>query len=152
MATFLPELRINGSSTVAKDWGVKMGDGFLDTLTEPLTPKDSIENESRLENGKRVVLDQNNIMFKSRELTLDFTIEGRTPEEFKENKRKFLEAMYKVDVSIQVPRESDDVYHLIFKGKGTEYGMNYQRTFCHMVLKFEEPNPMDRAERAGVSN
>ena len=152
MAISLPELRINGSSTVAKDWGVKMGDGFLDTLTEPLTPKDPIENESRLENGKRVVLDQNNIKFKSRELTLDFTIEGRTPEEFTEHKRKFLEAMYKVDVSIQVPRESDDVYHLIFKGKGTEYGMNYQRTFCHMVLKFEEPNPMDRAERAGVTN
>lgn len=152
MATTLPELRINGSSTAAKDWGVKMGDGFFDSLTEPLTPKDPIENESRLENGKRVLIYPNNIRFKSRELTLDFTIEGRTPEEFKEHKRKFLEEMYKVDVSIQVPRESDDVYHLIFKGKGTEYGMNYQRTFCHMVLKFEEPNPMDRAERAGVTN
>lgn len=150
MPTNLPELRINGSSTVAKDWGVKMGEGFLDALDEPLTPKDPIENESRLENGKRVVVDQNNIKFKSREITLDFTIEGKTPEEFQEHKRKFLEAMYKVDVSIQVPRHRADVYHLIYKGKGTEYGMNYQRTFCHMVLKFDEPNPMDRTERAGV--
>ncbi len=137
---------------MAKDWGVKMGDGFLDTLNEPLTPKGPVENESRLENGKRVVLDQNNIKFKSRELTLDFIIEGRSPEEFKEYKRKFLEVMYRGNVSIQVPQDSDDVYHLIFKGKGTEYSMNYQRTFCHTVLKFEEPNPMDRAECAGVTN
>ena len=137
---------------MAKDWGVKMGDGFLDTLNEPLTPKGPVENESRLENGKRVVLDQNNIKFKSRELTLDFIIEGRSSEEFKEYKRKFLEVMYRGNVSIQVPQDSDDVYHLIFKGKGTEYSMNYQRTFCHTVLKFEEPNPMDRAECAGVTN
>lgn len=59
--------------------------------------------------------------------------------------------MYRGNVTIQVPAVSDDTYHLIYRGKGTEYGMNYQRTFCHMVLKFEEPNPMDRAERAVVT-
>lgn len=53
------ELRINGSSTVFQDYGVKMGDDFIDTLTEPLTLKEHIENESRLEHGKRVVVDDN---------------------------------------------------------------------------------------------
>lgn len=138
------DLRINGSSTVYKDWGVNMGDGFIDALTEPLTPKDYIENESRLEHGKRVVIDSDGIKFASREVLLDFTIEGSSPSDFLTKKNLFLTAMYKGSVTIQVPKESDDVYHLIYKGKGSEYGMNALRTFCHMILKFEEPDPTHR--------
>ena len=48
----IPELKINKYS-VYDTFGVRMGDGFLDALTEPLTLKENIENESRLEHGKR---------------------------------------------------------------------------------------------------
>lgn len=142
MAT-LPELRINGSSTVYKDYGVRMGEGFLDALTEPLSLKENIENESRLEHGKRVIVEETP-KFSSREVILDFTICGKTPSDFLTKKNAFLALMYKGEVTIQVPQESEDVYHLIYRGKGSEYSMNTLRTFCHMMLKFEEPNPGNR--------
>lgn len=82
------ELRINGSSTVFQDYGVKMGDDFIDTLTEPLTLKEHIENESRLEHGKRVVVDDNP-KFASREVLLDFTITGKDKADFKAKRMRF---------------------------------------------------------------
>lgn len=138
------DIRINGSSTVFKDWGVRMGDGFIDALTEPLTPKEYIENESRLEHGKRVIVSADDVKFASREVVLDFTIEGKSQEDFFAKKKLFLAAIYKGNITIEVPAVSDDVYHLVYKGKGGEYGMNVLRTFCHMILKFEEPDPTHR--------
>lgn len=139
----MPELRINKIDTIYEHFGVKMGEGFLDALTEPLSLKDYIQNESRLEHGKRVIVDANP-KIASRDLLLDFTIEGNTPADFRTKKNSFLEMMYKGMITLQVPQESEDVYHLIYRGKGSEYGMNPMRTFCHMILKFEEPNPTRR--------
>lgn len=68
----IPELKINKYS-VYDTFGVRMGDGFLDALTEPLTLKENIENESRLEHGKRIIVDANP-KIASRELLLDFTL------------------------------------------------------------------------------
>lgn len=142
MAT-LPEIRINGSSTIYQDYGVRMGEGFLDALNEPLTLKENIENESRLEHGKRVVV-EDEPKYTSREVILDFTLAGSSPTDFRKKKKDFLALMYKGEITLQVPEDSDDVYHLIYRGKGSEYAQNAQRTFCHMMLKFEEPNPAHR--------
>lgn len=138
----IPELIINKYS-VYDTFGVRMGDGFLDALTEPLTLKENIENESRLEHGKRIIIDENP-KIASRELLLDFTITGSSKEDFLQKKNSFLALMYKGEITLQVPQESPDVYHLIYRSKGTDYGMNAQRTFCHMMLKFVEPNPANR--------
>lgn len=138
----IPELKINKYS-VYDTFGVRMGDGFLDALTEPLTLKENIENESRLEHGKRIIVDANP-KIASRELLLDFTITGSSKEDFLQKKNSFLALMYKGEITLQVPQESPDVYNLIYRGKGTDYGMNAQRTFCHMMLKFVEPNPANR--------
>lgn len=147
MPQTLPELRINGSDVVYQTYGVRMGDGFIDALTEPLSLKDFIENESRLEHGTRVVVGASP-KCQARELTLDFTIEGSSPADFLAKKNAFLSLMYAGSVEIQVPRESPDTYRLVYLGKGATYSVNPQRTFCHIVLKFKEPNPADRAESA----
>lgn len=141
--TSTPELRINGSSTLYRDYGVRMGEGFLDALTEPLSLKENIENESRLEHGKRVVVEETP-KYQSRDVVLDFTIRGSSPTDFRAKKNAFLALMYKGEITLEVPQESSDVYHLIYRSKGSEYSMNPQRTFCHMMLKFEEPNPAHR--------
>lgn len=140
----IPELIINNYS-VYDTFGVRMGDGFLDALTEPLSLKENIENESRLEHGKRVIVDKNP-KFASREVLLDFTISGNSPSDFLNKKNSFLAMMYKGNITLQVPQESSSVYHLIYRGKGADYGMNAQRTFCHMILKFQEPNPNHRTD------
>lgn len=81
----IPELKINKYS-VYDTFGVRMGDGFLDALTEPLTLKENIENESRLEHGKRIIVDANP-KIASRELLLDFTITGSSKEDFLQKKK-----------------------------------------------------------------
>ena len=65
------ELYINGKDAWVT-WGVNMGDGFLDALDAPLQMKDYIEDESRLEHGKRMITA--NAKVDSREITLGFTI------------------------------------------------------------------------------
>lgn len=139
----MPEIRINGRDTAFEDWGLRMGDDFLNILTEPLSLKSPIENTSRLEHGKRVVLaDVPKVA--SRDITLSFTIEGDTPEDFIKKKNDFFAEMYKGYVDIQIPQLGNEIYHLIYTGYSADYGMNTQRTFCHFVLKFTEPNPMNR--------
>lgn len=140
----IPELKINNLSAL-DTFGVRMGDGFVDTLTEPLSLKENVENESRLEHGKRVIVDKKP-KYASREILLDFTITGISSEDFLNKKNGFLTIMYKGKIKLEVPQVNNDVYNLIYRGKGTDYGMNVQRTFCHMMLKFEEPNPANRAE------
>lgn len=125
-------------------FGVNMNDDFIDTLTEPLTPKEYIENESRLEDGKRVIVEEE-LKISSRELVLDFTMEATTPKQLSDYKAAFFTEMMKGNVKIKVPEVNDEVYNLIYKGKGTSYGMNPQRTFCHLMLKFDEPNPKNRS-------
>lgn len=137
------DIRINGSSTIYSDYGVAMGEDFINVLTEPLSMKEYVENESRLEHGKRVIVDDEP-KIASRDLTLEFTIEGSTPADFLKKKTKFLQLMYSGSITLQVPEVGDEIYHLIYTGKSGEFGMNPQRTFCHMVLKFTEPNPNNR--------
>lgn len=50
------DLFINGKDAWGT-WGVRMGDGFLDAIDGFNEMKDYIEDESRLEHGKRVITD-----------------------------------------------------------------------------------------------
>ena len=67
------DLFINGKDAWST-WGVRMGDGFLDAIDGFNQMKDYIEDESRLEHGKRIITE--NAKVASREITLQFTIEG----------------------------------------------------------------------------
>lgn len=150
--TTIPHLTINGVD--ARIFGVRMGENFISTLTEPLTPKEYIENESRMEHGKRIELanygenprtKQRMLMMASREVTLEFVIWGATETDFQANKTDFLDRIYAGAVDVAVPRVSADIYHLYYLGKGAEYNLNVSRTMCRMSLKFCEPNPMSRS-------
>ena len=61
-------------------WGVRIGEGFLDVLGASSPMKEFIENKSRLEHGKRVII--NNPKVDEREITLSFTIETELSEKF----------------------------------------------------------------------
>ena len=75
----MAELIINGREAL-KEWGVRMGDNFLDVLGAPVPLKEFIENKSRLEHGKQVLMD--NPKLDERELTLVFTVEGDSPADY----------------------------------------------------------------------
>lgn len=137
------DLLINGKDAFST-WGVRMGDGFLDAIDGFNEMKDYIENESRLEHGKRVITD--NAKVDSREITLQFTIEGSSESDYRSKKKAFQTELEKGAVNIKVPVLGNEVYKMIYLGKSVSYGLSLDRCFGKVSSKFCEPNPMDRSE------
>lgn len=136
------DLYINGQDAWIT-WGVNMGDGFLDAIDSFAPMKDYIENDSRLEHGKRILVVDPKVA--SREMTLHFTIMGNHVFDYRERRRKFEAELQKGIVDIHVPALGKTVYHLVYLGKSISYAMNARRTFSAFSAKFEEPNPRNRA-------
>ena len=134
----MTDLLINEKEAFAT-WGVRMGDGFLDALGASAPMKDFIENKSRLEHGKRVII--NDPKVDEREITLSFTIEGSSQSDYQSKKKAFFDELYKGKVDIQVPANSSEIYHLIYLGKSITYAQSLDRTFGKCSMKFCEPNP-----------
>ena len=135
------ELLINNKDAYAT-WGVRIGDGFLDIIGASAPMKEFIENKSRLEHGKRVII--NNPKIDEREITLSFTIEGNSQSDYQAKKKAFFDELYKGAVDIQVPANSSEIYHLIYLGKSISYAQSLDRTFGKCSMKFCEPNPSIR--------
>ena len=135
------ELIINNKDAYAT-WGVRMGDNFLDVLGASSPMKEFIENKSRLEHGKRVII--NDPKIDEREITLSFTIEGSSQSDYQSKKKAFFDELYKGKVDIQVPANSSEVYYLIYTGKSVTYAQSIDRTFGKVSMKFSEPNPVNR--------
>lgn len=87
------DLFINGKDAWST-WGVRMGEGFLDAIDGFNQMKDYIEDESRLEHGKRMITD--NAKVASREITLQFTIEGDSEGNYRTKKKAFQTELEKV--------------------------------------------------------
>ena len=119
-----------------------MGEGFLDVLGASSPMKEFIENKSRLEHGKRVII--NDPKIDEREITLSFTIEGNSQSDYQAKKKAFFEELYKGVVDIQVPANSNEIYHLIYLGKSVAYAQSLDHTFGKISAKFNEPNPAHR--------
>lgn len=83
----MTDLLINNKNAYIT-WGVRMGDGFLDTIGAPAPMKEFIENKSRLEHGKRVIV--SNSKLDEREITLSFTIEGSSQMDYQGKEKIFL--------------------------------------------------------------
>lgn len=137
------DLLINNKDAYAT-WGVRMGDGFLDTIGAPAPMKEFIENKSRLEHGKQMIV--SNPKLNEREITLSFTIEGSSQSDYLIKKKTFFEELYKGTVNIQVPANSTEIYHLIYLGKSITYAQSLDRNFGKISSKFCEPNPINRIE------
>lgn len=125
-------------------WGVRMGDGFIDAVDSFNEMKEYIENESRLEHGKRVITE--NAKVASRQITLQFTIEGNSESDYRSKKKAFQTELEKGVVNVKVPALGNEVYKLIYLGKSISYALSSDRCFGKVSSKFEEPNPMNRNE------
>lgn len=136
----MADLIINGYDAF-EEWGVKMGDGFLDNLGGFVPMKAYIENSSRLEHGKRVMV--KNARVDSREVTLGFTIEGENPGDFILKKKSFQAELMKGNVNVQVPSRGELCYRLVYL-RGMSYAQSIDGCFCKVSVKFDEPNPMNR--------
>lgn len=135
----LGDLYINGNDA----WGtyrVAMGEGFIQTLLTPAGNKDFIENESRLENGKRVVF--NNPKVASRDLTLTFNIHGDTQKEYMLNYKAFVAVLQQGKVVLRV-LDLDMTFTLVHK-RSSSFALDRNRLNSRLSVKFEEPDPTSR--------
>lgn len=137
----MADLLINGKNALT-EWGVRMGDNFLDTINNYYPLKEYITNNDRLKDGVQYA----NITPKANErnLTLTFTMEGASASDFTAKNKAFAEVMRGGDVTIQVPNDGTDVYHLKYTGKSCTFARNTERTFAKLGLAFIEPNPTNR--------
>ncbi|MFV0325923.1 MAG: hypothetical protein ACK5LF_16340 [Bacteroides xylanisolvens] len=137
----MEDLIINNRNAFT-EWGVRVGDGFLDAIGAPAPMKDFIENKSRLEHGKRVII--NNPKLDERDVTLTFTIQGNSQTDYQSKKSAFQNELYKGALIIQIPSNGSEIYHLIYTGKSISYAQSLDRTFGKLTVKFNEPNPTNR--------
>ena len=135
----LGDLYIN-SQDAWGTWKVAIGDGFIENLLLPAGNKDFIENESRLENGKRVIT--TNPKVASRDVTLTFNIHGDSTSEYLSNYAAFVAVLQAGTVKIRVPA-INMTFNLIYK-KSTSFNIGRARMDSSLMAKFEEPDPTQR--------
>ena len=135
----LGDLYINSQDAWGQ-WKVAMGSGFIENLLVPAGNKGFIENESRLENGKRVIT--TNPKVASRDVTLTFNIHGDSTSEYLSNYAAFVAILQAGAVKIRVPA-INMTFNLIYK-KSNSFNIGRTRMDSSLAVKFEEPNPTDR--------
>lgn len=136
----MADLIINGFDAF-RQWGIRMGDGFLDAIFAPEPMKEFIENKSRLQHGKQVLY--NNPKVDERDVTLVFTLEGSSPDDYLVKYSAFKTELQKGKVEIKVPVLGDQVYRFTYL-RSASFGLNIPRTFSKISIKFNEPNPANR--------
>ena len=135
---------INGSDAYAI--GIAMGDDFLGNILSPSSLKSFVENDDPTKNGKEVIYPQTPKLA-SRDLTLTFTIFGNTTTEHLTNYKNFIALLQKGEISLSIPALGTEVYHLTYVGDSGSYMIEADRLASRLTVKFNEPNPADRAAR-----
>lgn len=133
-----PELTINGTDAL-REWGARLIGESLQNLMKPLDIKERVSSTSRLEDGDRYIVETPKI--KAREVQVEFSVEGRTREEFIARFDKFCNTLQEGVVTLSTRYQQNVRYRLLFTSCTSFYT---RRTLCKMAVKFIEPNPRNR--------
>lgn len=115
-------------------WNVRMGDSFIDAIAMFPSLKPFIENKSRLENRKRVIV--NNPKIDTKEITLTFDISGLSKDDFLSHKNSFMEELLKGKIQLEVPDLK--ISKVLCYKNGVSYAESLTHTYCQVAIKFEE--------------
>lgn len=133
------ELYINGKDAYTT-WGITMDDTALSELMTPPSNKSLIENESRLEHGKRVII--SNPKIDARNLTLQINLTASNDEQFFERYNSFCKELATGALDIKTKYQPDVIYRTIYQS--CSQFSQFMRGIGKFVLKLNEPNPNDR--------
>lgn len=134
------ELYINGKDAYTT-WGISMGDTSLSELMTPVSNKELIENESRLEHGKQVFV--TNLRFDARNLTLTINLTASDEQQFFQRYNSFCKELATGKLVIKTMYQPDVVYKTIYQS--CSQFSQFMRGIGKFTLKLYEPNPNDRA-------
>lgn len=135
------ELFINGKDAYT-EWGVSMDTASLSALMTPAGNKDLPENKSRLEHGKRVIIDTSVMKVDERQLTLTINLTAKNEVEFFTRYSSFCKELATGKLNIRTKYQPDVMYRTIYKS--CSQFSQFMRGIAHFSLKLEEPNPTDR--------
>lgn len=133
------ELYINGKDAYTT-WGMSMDDTALSELMTPPANKAFVENESRLQHGKRIVIADPRLS--ERNLTLQVNLTASDEEQFLARYGSFCEELATGSLEIKTMYQPGVVYKTIYQS--CSQFSQFMRGIGKFVLKLSEPNPNDR--------
>lgn len=123
------------------EYGVTLTRGWREALLKPASVKDYTKNDSRLENGIRMVAASKYTKLKEREIQINCIIEGSSESDYLSKYRSFLNAIaYGGMIYLKVPI-LNRIYKLVYTdcSKFGDFGLKKG----NFTLKFTEPDPSD---------
>lgn len=133
------ELYINGKDAYVT-WGISMDDTALSALMTPAPNKELIENKSRLEHGKRVIV--SNPKKDERNLTLQINLTALDRDTFFARYYSFCRELDSGILEIRTKYQPTVLYRTIYVS--CQQFSQFMQGIGKFVLKLNEPNPMDR--------
>lgn len=136
----MTNVSINGKDA-RTTWGIVFDSASISALMTPPPTKELIENSSRTENGKRVIID--GVKTNERDVTLTFALYANDEEAFFERYDSFCEELAGGRIDIIVGTRPGIVYRCIYKS--CSQFTQYNNRLANFTLKLNEPNPRDRS-------
>ena len=142
------ELIINGENADEK-WGISLGESSLSELMTPPANKAFIENESRLQHGKQILVA--NPKLEARNLTLQLNLTAATKSAFFDKYNLFCKEVLATGVlNIETGYQEEVVYKTIYVS--CSQFSQFMQGIAKFSLKLIEPDPSDRMNKKPTSN
>lgn len=135
------ELFINGKDAYI-EWGISMDTSALSALMTPAPNKDLPENKSRLEHGKRIIIESSLVKKDERNLNLTINLTAKNEDDFFLKYNSFCEELATGKLNINTKYQPNVMYRTIYRSC-TQF-TQFMRGIAHFSLKLDEPNPTDR--------
>ena len=123
-------------------YGVTLTRGWREALLKPAAVKDYSKNDSRLEDGIRIIAKKEYAKKKERDIQLPFLLEAESETQYLANYEKFLnDIAYSGMIYLKVP-VMNKVFKVVYTDcqKFGDFGLKKG----NFTLKLTEPNPADR--------
>lgn len=123
-------------------YGVTLTRGWREALLKPAAVKDYSKNDSRLEDGIRIIAKKEYAKKKERDIQLSFLLEAESETQYLANYEKFLnDIAYSGMIYLKVP-VMNKVFKVVYTDcqKFGDFGLEKG----NFTLKLTEPNPADR--------
>ena len=134
------ELFINGKDAYTT-WGISMDNTSLSVLMTPAPVKEYIENKSRLEHGKRVII--SSVRLDERTLTLQFNLIASNQAQFFARYDSFCQELATGKLDIKTKYQPTIVYRTIYIS--CQQFSQFMQGIGKFTLKLNEYNPSNRA-------
>ena len=133
------ELFINGKDAYI-EYGLSMQTSGLSSLMTPVPNKEYIQNKSRQEHGKRVIVSDPKL--DERDLSLSVHITSKTKEDFLSKYSRFCDVLAKGSIEISTVYQPDIVYRMNYVS--CSQFSEFRLGIAKFTLRLNEPNPANR--------